>query len=758
MMKTYISLLNMRKQGIHMRLAGFLAMLALVLGFTQVARADSGFIRNFVIVNPSGAGNTYYKTGGFDAVNDATNAAFDGKDFGSFSRGGSLILNGGQAQTYKNSANNVTSNITQVQMYYRLYRTGTTAPTFTQLILNFNQDNGYARNSTDFDQTWQTNNAGINLLSLIPASSALGAYTVEVYTQATDQGNGTTPTDNNGGSNYKATFTLAQQFTPTGQTTNWISNRDANGTVQSSGSTAGVNDDWLNSNNWSNGVPNAFSDAYIPDHASGTTPTYRPSLNAVGGNYRVRNLALGGTGVSDRGVLRITTATLRLYGDFTNVGGGLLATTQGNNTSNAADSTQNSTLVLAGPGVQYVRGETTVTDIRVAGAGIKGVVNAMLPQNSISFAPLTSAGVILRTAFDDTSYPHTTDPAYNDNKTGNIALSDIAVILGETNVSYIDGVTLAEGIPQANTTSRFGNIGFDYRPNTNFTANMKVTRVTGGAGLTGPTGASPPIKRFFGISSSYPAGVTGDITFHYLPHEIGSIVESNLDIFKTTNGGIPYSELFGTVDTNLKTVTKTAFAGVINTITLGDKTNPLPVTLTAFDAVRTGENALITWATASETNNKGFAVEVSTDGAVFHALSFVASKSSTSLTKQNYSYLDTEAGKTGNRYYRLHQIDLDGKSAYSGIKVVSFDGIAASSGKLVAYPNPFTNSLSLTIDGGSAVHVRLVDVTGRLVLEQNIAGDSSPSISGLDTLNAGIYLAKVTMTDGSTQTVRIQKQ
>ena len=39
----------------------------------------------------------------------------------------------------------------------------------------------------------------------------------------------------------------------------------------------------------------------------------------------------------------------------------------------------------------------------------------------------------------------------------------------------------------------------------------------------------------------------------------------------------------------------------------------LPVELTSFDAVADGDKAMIQWVTASETNNAGFDIEVSTD-------------------------------------------------------------------------------------------------------------------------------------------------
>ena len=217
----------------------------------------------------------------------------------------------------------------------------------------------------------------------------------------------------------------------------------------------------------------------------------------------------------------------------------------------------------------------------------------------------------------------------------------------------------------------------------------------------------------------------------------------------------------GPVDQTNNTVTRTGVT-VFATFTLGDVNRPLPVVLAAFTAVRNNANALLTWTTATETNNKGFEVQVSTDGAAYRTLSFVSSESPNSVQNKNYKYVDTEAGKTGIRYYRLHQLDYDGKDSYSPVRVVNFDGTVSPTG-LVAYPNPFTDKLDFNLDatavGNRVAHVQLLDMTGRVVREQNLTvQNASLTLENLSDLRAGLYMARITLPDGSTQTVRIQKQ
>ncbi|AMR28429.1 hypothetical protein A0257_15905 [Hymenobacter psoromatis] len=163
-----------------------------------------------------------------------------------------------------------------------------------------------------------------------------------------------------------------------------------------------------------------------------------------------------------------------------------------------------------------------------------------------------------------------------------------------------------------------------------------------------------------------------------------------------------------------------------------------------------------------ETGSKGFEVQVSTDGTTFRTLGFISSETPNSLQARSYKYVDTESGKFGTRYYRLHQIDLDGKDSYSPVRAVNFDGTANSTA-LTAYPSPFTDKIDFSINaatvGNGVARVQLLDMTGRVVREQNISvQNASITLESLSDLRTGLYVARITLPDGSAQTVRIQKQ
>ena len=321
----------------------------------------------------------------------------------------------------------------------------------------------------------------------------------------------------------------------------------------------------------------------------------------------------------------------------------------------------------------------------------------------------------------------------------------------------------------AGTPQTFGNIGLDLTPTLPVSGTVKITRTVGDP-LTPPsTSANPlPIKRQYGITGDINNGNTTDIVFHYLnsTDELNGNPEQNLTIFKTANNGPPYNLIgrTGSVDVVNHTVTRLGYDGSLNTITLGDEFNPLPVVLVSFNATRSAANALLTWKTAIETNSKGFEVQVSTDGTTFRTLGFVSSETPNSIQAKNYKYVDTESGKFGTRYYRLHQVDLDGKDSYSPTRALSFDGPATGAVALSVYPNPFLDTDKVSLNFGSDVsngvaQVQLIDMVGRTVRQQSLTiNNASLDLGDLSDLHTGMYLARITLADGSTQSVRLQKK
>ena len=165
----------------------------------------------------------------------------------------------------------------------------------------------------------------------------------------------------------------------------------------------------------------------------------------------------------------------------------------------------------------------------------------------------------------------------------------------------------------------------------------------------------------------------------------------------------------------------------------------LPISLVWFDAKNGLGSIVLSWETASEENNSHFDVERSLDAINFEKIGTVKGNGTTN-TKRSYTFTDANP-YGGMNYYRLRQVDLDGKTTVSHMafakytsKLVSFEQV---------YPNPFINELNLVISNAIATEATLsiVDVTGRIVSTQAIslqAGNNSLNLSTTQ-LAQGIY-------------------
>jgi hypothetical protein len=180
---------------------------------------------------------------------------------------------------------------------------------------------------------------------------------------------------------------------------------------------------------------------------------------------------------------------------------------------------------------------------------------------------------------------------------------------------------------------------------------------------------------------------------------------------------------------------------------------PLPITLLNFKGERQGNNNVLIWSTASEQNNQGFEIQYSSDGTNFDKLSFVNSKANNGNSSSilNYQYTDTRL-LSGNAYYRLKQIDKDGKSSYSNIILLKGDKINAITLTNI-YPNPAKNKLNVSLASptNDKIILEIRDLTGKLVMRQAskiMSGNNNLSLE-VASLPAGSYFIKVIDNNGS---------
>ena len=180
----------------------------------------------------------------------------------------------------------------------------------------------------------------------------------------------------------------------------------------------------------------------------------------------------------------------------------------------------------------------------------------------------------------------------------------------------------------------------------------------------------------------------------------------------------------------------------------------LPVEISSFTAAKKENRAGLEWTTVSEMNNRGFRIERSTDGKNWMEIGFAPSKApqETNTEKINYSFNDNTPVK-GINYYRLVQLDFDGKEKVTEVRTVSFGKDDSNSIKV--FPNPVAGDLH--IEGlSSGMNIKLVDARGA-VLSRFTARTSTTEVIATDKLNKGVYFVQVGAVDGTAKTLRFVK-
>lgn len=109
----------------------------------------------------------------------------------------------------------------------------------------------------------------------------------------------------------------------------------------------------------------------------------------------------------------------------------------------------------------------------------------------------------------------------------------------------------------------------------------------------------------------------------------------------------------------------------------------LPVELIYFYGEKMDAGVQLFWETATEINNSHFEVEWSTDGRAYQKIGHVKG-AGTTTTIQKYGFLH-KTPANGNNYYRLKQMDFDGKYEYTNIINIRYE---PSGLQYSIYPNP----------------------------------------------------------------------
>jgi hypothetical protein len=190
----------------------------------------------------------------------------------------------------------------------------------------------------------------------------------------------------------------------------------------------------------------------------------------------------------------------------------------------------------------------------------------------------------------------------------------------------------------------------------------------------------------------------------------------------------------------------------------------LPVNLLNFSGYKNGSKNTLLWTTANEENNRGFAVQRSLDGSAFEDIGFVNSQAPGGFSAASISYTFDDMNPSGRKqYYRLRQVDIDGKSKLSNIISITGDRPAIL-GIGGLYPNPARSQVNVIIDAPERDKITVVvtDMAGKIVKQQlaNVDRGSNTIPVDIAALASGSYLVKLRCqsSDCETATGKFNKQ
>ncbi|MFI5221282.1 MAG: T9SS type A sorting domain-containing protein, partial [Bacteroidia bacterium] len=182
----------------------------------------------------------------------------------------------------------------------------------------------------------------------------------------------------------------------------------------------------------------------------------------------------------------------------------------------------------------------------------------------------------------------------------------------------------------------------------------------------------------------------------------------------------------------------------------------LPVKLISFNAKLNNENIpQLNWQTASEVNNNYFSIECSNQPEANSQwlTAGTVQGHGTSNVKNDYQFTDyittNNKPQTTNIFYRLKQVDFDGKFSYSDVKVVNLNTVK---NEIIISPNPTSNILYIQTSSNEIYSAQLLDITGKLVLQDSFIQHLSFNISDYP---QGIYFLKIT--DANSVLIKTQK-
>jgi len=173
--------------------------------------------------------------------------------------------------------------------------------------------------------------------------------------------------------------------------------------------------------------------------------------------------------------------------------------------------------------------------------------------------------------------------------------------------------------------------------------------------------------------------------------------------------------------------------------------NQLPIELLKFTGDCNDKFIDLNWSTASEINNDYFIIEKSYDAIQWYEVTRVTGSGNSSEIKK-YQYLDKVDLLNKNIYYRLIQVDFDGRINIYNTISSSCDGIASSFSYSI-YPNPANDNINISIHSTDAISCKFIinNDLGQQIETREIIAEKGINEFSINTSNyaLGVYYISI---------------
>ena len=170
--------------------------------------------------------------------------------------------------------------------------------------------------------------------------------------------------------------------------------------------------------------------------------------------------------------------------------------------------------------------------------------------------------------------------------------------------------------------------------------------------------------------------------------------------------------------------------------------NVLANSFISFTATPLKEQVQLNWSVPSNANTRYYEIQHSTDAVHFTVINKIVSTG----TNENYSYTDLHAAQ-GNNYYRLKQVDVNGKYLYSKIVSVNING----SGAFKIYPTIAASTIHVSVSQTPSTII-IFNITGKAV--KTVSLNNTEQDINISNLPAGNYIIRNTTTNSSLKFVK----